>query len=345
MSRPTRNQALVAAGLTAAAAGAGWLTARRTTAESRERRARSDRGKALTIAGADGGARHARVNGPEGAPTLVLVHCWTGTQELWHKQVSELSGELRIVTYDHRGHGLSDDARDGDYSLEALAADLGLVLEAAAFDSEPVLLAGHSMGAMTIAAWAEANRGAVAEHVRGVALLSTGLDQLTSETELIRPLPGPFATVQGRLADSVLETPVSIKGLPVPLVRAAAAYAALGPHASRDDVELTTRMALDCRTRARAGCGRAMARMALLEKLDALEAPTIVIAGQRDLMTPISHAERIELALPHSLGLRVDPEAGHMTPLESPELVNEAIRYLAAATAVGSAESRLPALG
>ena len=153
------------------------------------------------------------------------------------------------------------------------------------------------MGAMTITAWAEANRGMVAKHVRGVALLSTGLDQLTSETELIRPLPGPFATVQGRLADSILETPVSIKGLPVPLVRAAAARGARTLRAL-DDVELTTRMALDCRTRARAGCGRAMARMALLEKLDALEAPTIVIAGQRDLMTPISHAERIDSPSP-----------------------------------------------
>jgi pimeloyl-ACP methyl ester carboxylesterase len=239
--------------------------------------------------------------------------------------------------------GITDEMAAAAPPFEALAADLALVLEAAAFDGEPVLLAGHSMGAMTIAAWADAHRGAVADRVRGVALLSTGLDHLTSETQIIRPLPGPFATAQGRLTDSVLETPVSIKGFPVPLLRAAAAYAALGPHARHDDVELTTRMALDCRTRARAGCGRAMARMSLLEKLDALEAPTIVVTGQRDLMTPIAHAERIELALPRSLGLRVDPEAGHMTPLESPRLVEEAIRYLVAATAVGSAESRLPA--
>jgi pimeloyl-ACP methyl ester carboxylesterase len=341
VSRPSRNQALVAAGI--AGAAAGWLTARRTASESRERRERSDRGRALTITGADGGARHARVEGPEGAPTLVLVHCWTGTRELWHKQVEGLSGELRIVTYDHRGHGLSDDARDGDYSLEALAADLAIVLETAAFDGAPILLAGHSMGAMTIAAWAEANRGRVTHSVRGVALLSTGLDQLTSETQLMRTLPGPFSTVQGRIADSALAAPFSIKGLPVPLVRAAAAYAALGPNARLDDVELTTRMALDCRTRARAGCGRAMARMALLEKLDALDAPTIVVTGQRDLMTPVAHAERIELALPRSLGLRVDPDAGHMTPLESPELVNDALREVVAATEPGSAASKLAA--
>lgn len=343
MSRPSRNQALLAAGIAGATAAAGWLTARRTAAESRERRTGSDRGRPLSIRGADGGARHARVHGPDGAPTLVLVHCWTGTQEIWHKQVEALSGELRIVTYDHRGHGLSDDANDDDYSLDALAADLGLVLDAAAFNGEPIILAGHSLGAMTIAAWAEANRGAIAEHVRGVALLSTGLDQLTANHAVTRPLPGPFATVQGRIADSVLEAPVSIRGLPVPFLRSLVAYAALGPGARLEDVDLTTRTALDCRTRARAGCGRAMARMALLEKLDALDPPTIVVAGGRDLMTPIDHAERIEAALPHSLGLRVDPDAGHMTPLESPELVNGALRELVAATATDSTKSKLAA--
>jgi pimeloyl-ACP methyl ester carboxylesterase len=343
MSKPSRNQTLLAAGIAGATAGAAWLTARRTAGESRARRAASDRGRALAIRGADGGFRHARVHGPEDAPTLVLVHCWTGTEELWHKQVAGLEGELRIVTYDHRGHGLSDDARDGDYSLEALAADLAIVLEGAAFDGQPILLAGHSAGAMTIAAWAEAHRGRILDSVRGVAMISTGLDHLTAEHQLVRPLPGPFATVQGRLADSFLGAPVSIRGIPVPVLRGAAAYAALGPNALPEDVELTTRMALDCRTPARAGVGRAMAQMDLIEKLDALEAPTIVVSGQRDLMTPISHSERIETALPHSLGLRVDPEAGHMTPLESPELVNDALRELVAATEPGSAESKLAA--
>jgi pimeloyl-ACP methyl ester carboxylesterase len=345
MSRPSRNQALLAAGVAGAAAGAARLSAsaRRTAAESRERRASADRGRPLSIRGADGGFRHARVHGPEDAPTLVLVHCWTGTQELWHKQVDGLSDELRIVTYDHRGHGLSEDARDGDYSLDALAADLAIVLEQAAFDGQPILLAGHSLGAMTIAAWAETHRGRVIEQVRGVALLSTGLEQLTAETQVIGPWPGPFATFRGRLADLVLETPASLPGMPVPVVRAAAAYAALGPAARDEDIDLTARMALDCRTAARTGVGRAMARMALLEKLDALEAPTIVVAGERDLMTPIAHAERIELALPRPLGLRVDSEAGHMTPLESPELVNDAIREVVAATSEGSPASQLAA--
>ena len=168
--------------------------------------------------------------------------------------------------------------------------------------------------------------------MRGAAFVSTGLEQLTADHAVVKPLPGPFATVQGRIADAVLETPVSIRGVPVAALRQLVARVALGPDARFEDIDLTTRTALDCRTRARAGCGHAMAHMALLEKLDAVDVPTIVIAGGRDVMTPISHAERIETALPHSLGLRVDPRAGHMTPLESPELVNEALRELAAAT-------------
>ena len=295
------------------------------------------------MTGATGGRLHARVHGPDDAPTLVLVHCWTGTQELWHKQVSALAGELRIVVYDHRGHGLSDPAPDGDYSLEALATDLDRVIAAGASPAAPPLLAGHSMGAMTIAAWADALPEDVSERAAGAALISTGLDSLTAETSLVRPLPGPFQTLEGRLADSVLASPLSIRGIPVVAVRAAAGYAALAPGARREDVELTARMALDCTTRARAGCGRAMTSMDLAHVVDELTIPAIVVAGGLDLMTPIAHAERIETALPHSLGLRVDPEAGHMTPLESPELVNDALRELAGAVREGSAESKLAA--
>ena len=319
---------MLGAALVAAGAGGAWLTARRTARESHNRRAANESGRPIDVVGADGGYRHVRVHGPDGAPTLVLVHCWTGTSELWHKQVTALSGELRIVTYDHRGHGLSDEARDGDYSLETLARDLDLVIDATVSEDERPLIAGHSMGAMTLAAWAEAHRGEVGSLIRGAALLSTGLEELTAHTRVVRQLPGPFGTVRGRIADTVMEAPGPLTGLPVPLLKMGVAYAALGPDADDADVELTTRAALDCRTKARAKCGRAMSRMALLEKLDALDVPAIVVAGGRDLMTPISHAERIELALPRSLGLRVDPKAGHMTPLESPQVVNAALREL-----------------
>ncbi len=272
------------------------------------------------------------MHGPEDARTLVLVHCWVGTQELWHKQVDALAGKLRIVTYDHRGHGISDPAPDNDYSLAALALDLDAVIEATVPDDEPPLIAGHSMGAMTLAAWADSCTGEVPNRASGVALMSAGLEGLGLEAQVVRALPGPFDTFRGKLADIVVAAPGAIRATPIPLAYAVAAYAALGPSADREDIELAARMALDTRARARAGCGRAMAQMNLSHAAEVLDVPAIVIAGAKDLLTPIAHAERIETALPASLGLRVDPEAGHMTPLESPDLVNDALRELAAAT-------------
>lgn len=340
MKTPSRTQALVAAGLTGAAAANAWATASRAERESQQRRAAAESGRAVAVRGSDGGYRHVRVHGADALPTLILIHGWVETQELWHRQIEALSDDFRIITYDHRGHGLSDDARDRDYSLESLAADLALVIEATRVDGELPLLAGHSMGAMTIAAWAEANRGSVSEQIRGAAFISTGLEHLNTESAVVRQLPGPFGTVQGKIADAILASPGSIRTVPLPIARAVAAYVALAPYARDEDVELVVRMALDCSHRARAGCSVAMSRMKLLSKLDALDVPAIVVAGGKDLLTPVAHAERIDQNLPHSLGLRVSPTAGHTTPTESPELVNEALRDLAAMSGSGKLASR-----
>jgi len=340
MRKPSRSEALVAAGLAGAAGVNAWLTARRADQASKARRTAAGRGKHLSVKGADGGYRYAQVHGADDLPPLVFVHGWVETSELWHRQVEALAGEFRIVTYDHRGHGLSEEARDGDYSLEALAADLQLVLEATRLDGDLPLIAGHSMGAMTLAAWADANRGSVSKLIRGAAFISTGLEDLNIESAVVRPLPGPFGTIQGKLADVILASPGSIRAVPLPIARAVVAYVALAPTARDEDVELVTRMALDCGHRARAGCAVAMSRMKLLSKLDALDVPAIGVAGEKDLLTPVAHAERIDQNLPHSLGLRVSPTSGHSTPIECPELVNEALRDLAEMTGSGKLAAR-----
>ncbi|MDQ3758994.1 MAG: alpha/beta hydrolase, partial [Actinomycetota bacterium] len=149
-----------------------------------------------------------------------------------------------------------------------------------------------------------------------------------------------FGTVQGKLADVVLASPGSIRTVPLPIARAVVAYVALAPGARDEDVELVLRMALDCRHRARAGCAVSMSKMRLLTKLDALDVPAIGVAGEKDLLTPVAHAERIDQNLPHSLGLRVSPTSGHSTPIECPELVNEALRDLAEATGSGKLAAR-----
>ncbi len=99
-------------------------------------------------------------------------------------------------------------------------------------------------------------------------------------------------------------------------------------------------MALDCRQQARTGCSLAMSRMKLLAELDALDVPAVGVAGELDRLTPVAHAERIDQGLPHSAGLYVSPTSGHTTPLECPELVNEALRDLADVSGSGKLASR-----
>lgn len=97
----------------------------------------------------------------EGAP-VVLLHGLTATRRyvVMGSKSLERSGH-RVVAYDARGHGKSSPATDpGSYGYDALAADLLAVLDGLGI--ERATLAGASMGAHTIAAFALAHPGRVA---------------------------------------------------------------------------------------------------------------------------------------------------------------------------------------
>jgi 3-oxoadipate enol-lactonase len=49
-----------------------------------------------------------RLQGPEGAPVIVLSNSLGTTQELWSLQLPELVDRFRVLTYDHPGHGASE---------------------------------------------------------------------------------------------------------------------------------------------------------------------------------------------------------------------------------------------
>jgi 2-succinyl-6-hydroxy-2,4-cyclohexadiene-1-carboxylate synthase len=86
-----------------------------------------------------------RGGSPDGTPTFVLVHGFTGSSHDFALEVDALASQRRVVTLDQRGHGHSTKAGvlDG-YTIEQLVADLVAFLEAAG--AGPVDLLGHSMG-------------------------------------------------------------------------------------------------------------------------------------------------------------------------------------------------------
>jgi pimeloyl-ACP methyl ester carboxylesterase len=90
-----------------------------------------------------------RGRSPAGTPTLVLAHGYTGSSHDFSLQVDALAQGRRVVTFDHRGHGLSTKTGHLDgYTIEQLSADLAALLEAVG--EGPVDLLGHSMGGRVV---------------------------------------------------------------------------------------------------------------------------------------------------------------------------------------------------
>jgi pimeloyl-ACP methyl ester carboxylesterase len=80
-----------------------------------------------------------------GAPTLVLVHGFTGSAHDFALVVDDFAVDRRVVLLDQRGHGHSTKSGTLEgYTLEQLVADLAVFLEAVG--DGPVDLLGHSMG-------------------------------------------------------------------------------------------------------------------------------------------------------------------------------------------------------
>jgi pimeloyl-ACP methyl ester carboxylesterase len=88
-------------------------------------------------------------------PAIVLLHGLTATRRyVLHGSLTLARGGYRLISYDARGHGESSPAPDGDgYGYPRLVADLGAVL-ADRCPGERAVLAGHSMGCHTAAAYA-----------------------------------------------------------------------------------------------------------------------------------------------------------------------------------------------
>ncbi len=118
-------------------------------------------GPAERILAVPGGAGALRVSdGGAGEPAVVFVHGLGSDLEAWRAQLDHLRPRRRAVAYDQRGHGGSDRARDGVYTIEALAADLDAVIRALGIRRAVVV--GHSFSGTVVTAWAGAHPEAVA---------------------------------------------------------------------------------------------------------------------------------------------------------------------------------------
>ncbi len=280
----------------------------------------------MMVTSRDGVRLNVEIHGPDdpGLPTVVLIHGWTCSIPFWAPVIAALAGELRLVVYDQRGHGASGTPAAGQYGSEALAHDLASVLDAVLADGQQAVLAGHSMGGMTV--MAAAQRESVISRASGVLLASTGFAALSAEALVlpVRSLP----RLSAQLHRMMLTVPAPMGGS-TRASRVLLRYLTLGP-ASKDLAAHNAAIICACDRRVRAAWGRVLARLDLTDALASIDVPAHVLVGSHDRLTPPVHARRIASRLPRCEGLTELPGIGHMTPLEAPHAVAGAIRRLAA---------------
>ena len=236
------------------------------------------------------------VDGPRDAPVLVLGSSLGTSGAMWDPQVAALTEHVRLVRYDHRGHGRSP-VPDGPYSLAELGADLLALMDALQLDQ--VHLGGLSLGGM-VAMWVAAN---APDRVDRLALLCTSAKLGPPEIWTQR-----IEAVRAGGMDAISEMVIGRWFTP--------AFVAANPSV----VASVRKGLLDTPAAGYAGCCAAIQAMDLLPDLPRITAPTLVIAGTEDVPTPPEHARQIASLIP---GARVEviEGASHLANLSHVDTV------------------------
>jgi pimeloyl-ACP methyl ester carboxylesterase len=285
----------------------------------------------MTVTAADGTDLHVEIVEPvhaSGKPTIVFVHGFAldmGTFYFQRKALSE-RGDQRLVFYDQPGHGRSGRLESGDYDIAALGRSLAAVLDAAVPEGH-IILVGHSMGGMTIMAFAEQYPEWFGGRVTGVVLISTSAG-LIDKTKLGLPTlvaraSAPFFGVWGGAAriggGAIDRARVASSDLAWLLTRrygfgddrpSASLVTFVEQMNSKTSVETLTKYLRTLYTHNR------------FPALSALRGvPVLVIVGTKDYLTPVTHSEEILRHLPDAEMAKID-NSGHVVMLEKADEVN-----------------------
>ena len=280
----------------------------------------------------DGVVLHTEIDeGADDDLTLVYVHGYALNLDCWHFQRLHFRGQLRQVFYDLRSHGRSTRSEAERCRIPQLAEDLYQVLEEVVGPG-PVVLIGHSMGAMTIMRLAQSRPELFGSQVLGVALFCTSAGELTDHSP-IRGIPG---RTFHRVAEPLM---AGLNRIPELVSQGRRAGSDLGYVVTRrmafgsDDVppsyvDFASEMLAEIPLEVVADYYPAIGE---LDEFGALEivstVPTVVVGGENDMITPIEHTARIVELLPKAEAIRVE-ECGHLGMIEKHEVFNGALDRL-----------------
>jgi 3-oxoadipate enol-lactonase len=237
-----------------------------------------------------------QVDGPAEGPLLVMGSSLGTPRAMWRNQVGPLSQHIRVLRYDHRGHGESA-VPPGPYALDDLGTDVLEMLDVVA-PGERVHYAGLSLGGM-VGMWLAIH---APERVGRLALVCTSAHM---------PPPEQWTT----RAETVLTEGMEA----IADVGIGRWFTSTFAEQSPDVVAEARDMLTSTSPIGYAGCCAAIGSMDQRAELSKISAPTLVVSAVDDPSTPPEHGRTIADAVP---GARFEVIPGaHIAALESADIV------------------------
>jgi pimeloyl-ACP methyl ester carboxylesterase len=252
-------------------------------------------------------------------PPLVLAHGAAEDGRVWQPQLAALADEFTVVAWDEPGAGRSSDVPE-DFTLADYADCLAALIEA--LDLGPAHVAGLSWGGTVVLELYRRHP----ELVATLILVDTYAGWKGSLPE--KEVRARVAGVRRMLAAPPDEFDPTLPGL-----------FAEGPPAAF--LPLLGAMAADVRPETLRVQISVMAEADLRDLLPRIAVPTLLIWGELDVRSPLGVARQFQEAIPDA-ELVVIPDCGHVSNLEQPEQLNQALRGFCRARAPTAAATRHP---
>ncbi len=224
--------------------------------------------------------------------TIIFIHGAGGSSATWFMQLKGLSKSYHVVAIDLNGHGKTRDRAEGDI-VHSYLHDVDEVVTK--FDRP--FLAGHSMGGALTQLYALSHP----DNVAGIILVGTGaklrvtpivFNLLENDFEGYVEAVRDFMFYENTSEEMIEASKHEVRKCPVPIIRR--------------DFELCD-------------------HFDIMDKVSQINIPTLIIVGDKDVMTPLKYAQYLSDKIQGSV-MHVIESAGHSVMLEQFNVFNELVK-------------------
>jgi len=239
--------------------------------------------------------------------TIVFAHGLLWDTRMFAPQVAHFAGRYRCIAYDHRGQGRSADDRAKSIGIDTVYQDAVALIQA--LQPGPVHFAGLSMGGYV----------ALRLGVRRPDLLQSLI--LMGTTGGAEPMANAPRYRRMNMVTRWLGLGFSADKLMLGLF---GRTFLTDPRRIEDQALWRGRLVANRRSIWRAANGVIEREGVAEAELARIAVPTMVLVGDEDVATPPARAEALAGMIPDARLVRI-PQAGHMSTIEQPARVNDAI--------------------